>query len=219
MRMRKLKWAHDLLMQAEVVAHEPAQLAGRWKQQLNCETLHVEIGCGKGDYWVGMGVLYPQIGWIGIEKNESAAGLSVRKFEESMHSEAMSFIWGDAEQIDAWFETGEVDAIHLNFSDPWPKKRTTKRRLSNSRFLKKYERILSDKGQIIMKTDNSALFEYSLLEFAAEGWELYDISVDFRREPHDEDVITEYERRFMEKGQPIYRAIWNVPSHNHDLPE
>lgn len=207
MRMRKLKWANDLLLNASVVAQEPSQYAGKWKTHLGCETLHVEIGSGKGDYWVGMAKLYPDVAWIGIEKNESAAGLSVRKYQEEP-TPHMAFIWGDAEAIDTWFKPGEIDVIHLNFSDPWPKKRTTKRRLSNERFLRKYEQVLSKQGIIVMKTDNSALFEYSLLEFEREGWLLQDVSVDFRRQEHSEDVITAYEHRFMEKGQPIYRGIW-----------
>ena len=212
MRMRKLKWAHDLLLEADVVVQTPQSQAGNWKQLLNCHELRVEIGSGKGDYWVGMAQLNPDQGWVGVEKNESAAGLSVRKSQESEALSNIRFIWGDAEAIETWFAPHEVDVIHLNFSDPWPKRRTTKRRLSNGRFLKKYEQVLSEQGQIIMKTDNSSLFEYSLIEFELEGWKLQEVSVDFRRETHDEDVITEYEQRFMSKGQPIYRAIWSVPN-------
>ena len=98
----------------------------------------------------------------------------------------------DAANISEWFSAGEVDVIHLNFSDPWPKKRYAKRRLSSSQFLDQYAQILSDEGQIQMKTDNSSLFEYSLIEFQNAGYRMIEISVDYRRETHDEDVMTEY---------------------------
>lgn len=207
MRMRKLKWAHEYLNTERVVTQEPMDQAGHWKQSLNCEVLHVEIGSGKGDYWVNMAKMYPEEGFIGVEKNESAAALSVRKYSEHPQSN-MKFIYRDAQDIDTWFEAGEVDVLHLNFSDPWPKRRTSKRRLSHPNFLKRYEKILSDEGQIIMKTDNVSLFEFSLVEFSHLNWLLSEVWVDFRSQTHDEDAISEYESRFMELGQPIYRAIF-----------
>lgn len=101
-----------------------------------------------------------------------------------------------------------MDVIHLNFSDPWPKKRYAKRRLSSASFLDQYKRILSRNGEIQMKTDNSALFEYSLIEFQNAGFKMVEVSVDYRREKHDEDAITEYEQKFISLGQPIYRCVW-----------
>lgn len=206
MRMRRLKWAAPFLKESKMVVHEPAVYKGKWIEHFQKEALHIEIGTGKGDYWIGMSQLYPDTMWIGIEKNESVAALAVKKSGEI--SENRRFIYGDAQAIDDWFDIGEVDVIHLNFSDPWPKNRTKKRRLSHSSFLKKYETILKRDGQIIMKTDNSSLFEYSIIEFQNNGFYLEEVSVDFRREVHDEDVISEYERKFMEQGNPIYRAIW-----------
>lgn len=209
MRMRKLPWAEDFLKEQEVVIKEPSTYAGKWKQLLNKEVLHVEIGTGKGDYWILMSQKQPENGWIGIEKNNNVAALAVRKYtklEEAMKN--VAFINDDAENISDWFEKGEVDVIHLNFSDPWPKKRAHKKRLSNEKFIRQYADILNDDGEIQMKTDNSSLFEYSVIEFQKCGWFLHDFSVDFRRNEHDEDAISEYERKFMEKGQPIYRAVW-----------
>lgn len=206
MRMRRLKWAPQFLKDSEMVIQAPAENKGKWKNKYQKEKLHIEIGTGKGDYWIGMSELYPETLWIGIEKNESVAALAVRKSGEI--SENRRFIYGDAQMIDEWFAPGEVDVIHLNFSDPWPKNRTKKRRLSHPSFLKKYETILKQDGEIIMKTDNSSLFEYSIIEFQNNGYDLYDFSVDFRREIHDEDVISEYERKFMEQNNPIYRAVW-----------
>lgn len=210
MRMRRLKWAHDFLLEQEHLIQDPIALKGTWKKVLGKDQLRVEIGCGKGDYWVQMGKRYPEFGWIGIEKNESAAALAMRNYVEHGSESHMRFIYNDAAQIDEWFEDGEVDVIHLNFSDPWPKTRYHKRRLSHANFLGKYKQILCDGGQIIMKTDNSDLFEFSLLQFQNEGFELSEVSVDFRRVEHHEDVITEYEKRFMELGQPIYRAVFTL---------
>ena len=205
MRMRRLKWAKDFIEQSEDKVTHPNELKGKWNSFLKRERIHIEIGSGKGDYWIGMAELYPESGWIGIEKNESACALSLRKVEAP--KENVKFIYGDASIIDEWFDKGEIDVIHLNFSDPWPKQRTSKRRLSNERFIKKYLDILKVDGEIRMKTDNRKLFEYSVLEFQNNGFMLMDINMDFRAEQHDEDVISEYESKFMELG-PVYRAIW-----------
>lgn len=209
MRMRKLPWAEAFVEEQEVVKKQPAEYAGKWKEALDCDLLHVEIGSGKGDYWIEMSQLYPAIGWIGIEKNNNVAALAVRKYVNlEAHSEKVAFINEDAEQIEEWFAPGEIDVIHLNFSDPWPKKKAHKKRLSNEKFIRQYAMILSERGEIQMKTDNTSLFEYSVLEFQKLGWFLHEFSVDFRRVEHTEDVITEYESKFMKKGQPIYRAVW-----------
>lgn len=206
MRTRRLKWAPEFLQESDIVVKDPASYKGKWKQILNRDVLHIEIGTGKGDYWIGMSDMYEDIAWVGIEKNESVAAQAVKKSE--VKKENRLFIQNDATNIQEWFAEKEVDVIHLNFSDPWPKKRASKRRLSHASFLDKYAYILSDKGEIQMKTDNSALFEYSILQFQDNGYKLIDFSVDFRRETHDEDVITEYEGKFMAKGNPIYRAVW-----------
>lgn len=209
MRMRKLPWAEDYIKEAPIVEQHPSRIAGTWKQLLNCSILHVEIGTGKGDYWIQMAQKYPEKGWIGIEKNINVAALAVRKFQtmETMNPH-MCYICDDAESIEDWFHEGEVDVIHLNFSDPWPKKRAHKKRLSNHAFIEQYKKILSDEGEIQMKTDNVALFEYSVIEFQKEGWYLHEFYVDYRRVEHEEDVVSEYERRFMDLGQPIFRAVW-----------
>lgn len=218
MRMRKLPWAEDFLKEQEVVIKEPSTYAGKWKQLLNKDVLHVEIGTGKGDYWILMSQKQPENGWIGIEKNNNVAALAVRKYTKlEAPMDNVAFINDDAENIQNWFEKGEVDVIHLNFSDPWPKKRAHKKRLSNEKFIRQYADILNEDGEIQMKTDNSSLFEYSIIEFQKCGWFLHDFSVDFRRTEHDEDAISEYERKFMEKGQPIYRAVWKkYPIKNED---
>lgn len=207
MRVRKVKWAQEFLENQEVIVKEPQNYAGHWKELIPCEELHVEIGSGKGDYWIKMSEMYPQMGWIGIEKNESIAALALKKVENQSFLNRR-FIVQDASNITEWFGENEIDVIHLNFSDPWPKKRNGKRRLTHANFLKRYDKMLSHEGKIIMKTDNRKLFEFSILEFQNNGYHCVDISLDYRSEIHDEDAITEYENKFMAKGNPIYRGIW-----------
>ena len=208
MRMRKKSWAEPFLAEhEEVVVASPASMKGHWRARLNKDNLHLEIGCGKGDYFTHMAAMYPESGWIGIEKNINVAAIAAKKLVDSNNINQL-LIAMDAEKIDEWFDHGEVDVIHLNFSDPWPKAGYKKRRLSHRRFIEVYENLLSDKGQIIMKTDNRKLFEFSLLEFAQCNFILTDVSVDFRAEEHPEDVMTEYETKFVELNQPIYRAVW-----------
>ena len=177
MRMRNLPWAKPYLNEHKHVVSNPCEMKGKWKQHLNRNILHVEIGCGKGDYFTKMGLLHNDCGWVAIEKNHSVAALAMKKFdlieEDKNH---MALIQDDATAIESWFDEKEVDVIHLNFSDPWPKKRAHKKRLSSHTFIKQYAKILSDDGEIQMKSDNKDLFEY--------------------------------ERRFMNLNQPIYRAVW-----------
>lgn len=212
MRMRRLKWAADYLEESPVREKKPETRAGSWKQD---GLLHVEIGTGKGNYSLQMAKQYPKDTFVAIEKNESAAGLAARKFDEEKLPN-LEFIYGDADKISSWFAPGEVDIIHLNFSDPWPKKRNTKRRLSSPGFLEQYRTILASDGQIQMKTDNPDLFEYSLLSMLDGGFELEDVSVDFRRNDHPEDAITEYEQKFIAENKPIYRSVWRKKKHEDD---
>ncbi len=208
--MRKKPWANDMVLQrTDCVISNPEEYAGKWADTFGYEQIVVEIGAGKGDYWIGMGNSHPDQLWIAVEKDVNAAALALKKSLECTGGN-MKFIVGDAAEIQSWFAEGEVDRIHLNFSDPWPKKAHSKRRLTYGSFLNRYSRILKQDGVIIMKTDNAKLFEYSLVSFSQSGWKMQEASVDFRREEHPEDTITEYERRFMDLNQPIYRGIWLV---------
>lgn len=206
--MRKVKWAVEYLGNSNHLVDHPEEYKGKWKEFLETDTLHVEIGCGKGNYSLQMSEIYNKEGFVAIEKNESAAGIASKKFDENAKDGHLALIHGDAADILEWFGEKEVDIIHLNFSDPWPKKRYAKRRLSSEKFLETYKNILSDNGQIQMKTDNTSLFEYSVLEFQNNGFKMIEFSVDYRREKHDEDVMTEYEEKFVELNHPIYRCVW-----------
>ncbi|WP_294731570.1 tRNA (guanosine(46)-N7)-methyltransferase TrmB [uncultured Faecalibaculum sp.] len=227
MRMRRVGWAVDYLEEAQKLVRDPETHAGKWKELFDSrkteapETtqteeilpesvpgrLHVEFGTGKGGYSLDMARLYPEEYFVAVEKNDSAAGIAASKYDAE-GPENLRLIWNDARFMDTWFAPEEVDMIHLNFSDPWPKNRNAKRRLSADSFLRQYAAILKPDGKLAMKTDNAALFEYSLLQFSRAGWPLQEISVDFRRSEHPEDAMTEYERKFTTEGKPIYRAVW-----------
>ncbi len=222
MRMRKKKWA-DPWMEAhsEYIYNDPQEIKGTWHELLNCEELHVELGMGKGDYLIHMAEMYPEKGWVGLEKDHSAAAVAARKAleGETVNTANNRMICGNAENLGSWFAEGEVDVIHLNFSDPWPKNKYHKRRLSSGKFLQLYRTLLSEKGVICMKTDNKDLFEDSVLYFLQNGFTLTEFSVDYRREEHNEDAITEYESKFMELGQPIYRLCAQPCRTNSDMVE
>lgn len=208
MRMRKKTWAEPFINEhREYVLEHPEENKGKWRDLLKCEgLLHVEIGCGKGDYFIGMHKRYPQDGFVAIEKDTNCAAVAAKKALEDDHDSTI-MINKDAMALEEWFENGEIDIIHLNFSDPWPKKGHAKRRLSSKSFLDKYRVLLAENGEIQMKTDNKKLFEYSVSEFSKNGWIIDEISVDYRAEGNEGDVMTEYETRFCELGQPIYRIV------------
>ena len=209
-RMRSKKWSLPWINNhPELVLQNPVRYKDNWKKQLHGQQLHLEIGSGKGAYLNKMAELYPSDAWIGLEREIPAIAMAARySYEENPLSfNNKVFILGDAKQLEDWFDKGEVNYIHLNFSDPWPKKYTHKRRLSSDLFLSIYMHILADDGQIIMKTDNRSLFEDSLVYFSQAGFELQLVQLDYRKDEHLDDAITEYEQKFMDLNQPIYRCI------------
>lgn len=210
MRMRKKPWVDTLLDNPPKFVHKDCKFVHQ-NLTKEFERVHLEIGSGKGDYWILMSQANPQDFWIGIEKDTKVAAIAIKKAKDSIQNNQI-FVVADAQQCLDDIQDAFVDIIHLNFSDPWPKKRTHKRRLSASSFIAQYQRVLSADGQIIMKTDNKDLFEYSMVSFSQAGFVLEDMSVDFRRTFH-EDAISEYEARFMSLNQPIYRCVWRKKSH------
>ncbi len=208
MRMRKKKWAEPFLVEnANIVIEQPNLYKGKWKESTQCTRLCIEIGCGKGDYIIQMAKMNSNTLWIGIERDRNVAAVATKKIVESDLTN-IRVIAQDADQFESWFMEHEIDNLHLNFSDPWPKTGYKKRRLTHRNFLARYEHALSDEGSIIMKTDNATLFEFSLVELNHCEFSLDEVSVDFRRTEHPEDAITEYESKFMSEGKPIYRAVW-----------
>jgi tRNA (guanine-N7-)-methyltransferase len=157
--------------------------------------LHLEIGTGKGDFIIEMAKRNPDINFIGIEKYESVLIRALEKIDDNI--ENLKFMCFDANLIDKYFN-GNVDKIYLNFSDPWPKKKHAKRRLTSPIFLNLYEKISSSSVNIQMKTDNKALFAYSLEMFNNNGYHFNRVSLDLPES--DDNVSTEYEKKFRNKG-------------------
>ena len=203
MRMRKVKWAVEYLEQSQKKAAHPEENRGAWRS--GNTKLHVELGCGKGNYSLEMAKLYPDDLFIAVEKNESAAGIAAKKFDES-ECENLILIHGDAADLNLWFAEQEIDVLHLNFSDPWPKKRWAKRRLTSPIFLEKYDHIFRGQKEIVQKTDNPILFTYSLESLSQYGYKLYNISLDLHKDEElsKDNVETEFEHRFANLGNPIY---------------
>ena len=171
--------------------------------------IHLEIGCGKGDFAVGMAAKKPAYNWIAMERVPDVACLALEKAIAAKDSRGdnLRFMIGDARNVAEWFPEGSVDCLYLNFSDPWPKKGYAKRRLTHEGFLNLYRKVLRPGGLLRLKTDNEGLFDFSLEQFEACGltveWQTRDLH---RSEKNADNIMTEYERNFSEKGQVIYSA-------------
>jgi tRNA (guanine-N7-)-methyltransferase len=189
---------------------DPEQKKGLCKTDVfrNDNPVHVEIGMGKGRFLMDMAQLHPDINYVGIEKYSSVLLRALQKQEQLLLPNII-FIRMDAEDITEVFAPGEVDRIYLNFSDPWPKDRHAKRRLPSRQFLERYDKILAKEGVVEFKTDNKDLFMWALDEIEPAGWTLDAVTYDLH---HDEkmmvgNVMTEYEERFSQAGNPIYKYI------------
>lgn len=171
--------------------------------------VHLEIGCGKGDFAVGMSEKYPEYNWIAMERVPDVACLALEKAmaRAEQRPDNLRFLIGDARNLAEWFLPHSIDTLYLNFSDPWPKKGYAKRRLTHVGFLELYRGILKEGGLLRFKTDNEGLFDFSLEQFKEAGltveWQTRDLHAS---EKAEENVMTEYERNFSSKGQPIYSA-------------
>jgi len=207
MRLRNKPWAGDFLRNhPQFVIQQPFEWKGKWNDLFGNEhPVHIEVGTGKGQFIVGMGKQNPHINYIGIELQESVLVSALKKLkEEELPNVKLMNV--NASQLAEIFAKGEVERIYLNFSDPWPKKRHAKRRLTHHSFLSIFESILADEGEIHFKTDNQRLFEYSLVSFSEYGFLLKWVSLDLHQSDFTDNVMTEYEEKFSEKGQKIYRA-------------
>lgn len=208
MRQRNKPWVDAFLKENEgLVLNNASKYKGNWHTDVFQNTLpiHVEIGTGKGQFLVNMANRHPGVNFIGIELAKSVIVTAAQKVLTAEQSN-IHLIQVDAQDIESVFSDGEVAAIYLNFSDPWPKNRHEKRRLTHHTFLDKYRKILQTDGKIMMKTDNPVLFEYSLVSFSMAGMILEEIDLDLHLTPSSEHIMTEYEERFTKEGKPIYRC-------------
>ncbi len=211
MRMRKKKngtarieACGALLIDNTALLANDAQYAFPVKREL-----HLEIGCGKGNFSCGMSCANPDINFIAMEKVPDVACLALEKAKKSaeLRNDNLRFLIGDAKNLNDWLPESCVECIYLNFSDPWPKSGHAKRRLTHRNFLEIYSRVLCDGGLLKLKTDNLGLFDFSLESFKEYGLELIWQTRDLHSsEKNEGNVMTEYEANFSSKGMPIYSA-------------
>jgi tRNA (guanine-N7-)-methyltransferase len=209
MRLRNNPKALDTLKENDkFVIMEPSLYKGKWLTVFdNDNPIHIEIGMGKGDFIYQLATQNPDINYIGLEKYPSVLATAVNKVNSLGCLPNVRFISFDAISLQDIFITNEVSQIYLNFSDPWPKNKHEKRRLTSHTFLPIYQDILKEEGHIEFKTDNRGLFEFSLVSFNAYKMPLLYISLDLHNSEEKEgNIMSEYERKFCQKG-PIYKAV------------
>lgn len=166
------------------------------------DNIYLEIGSGKGQFLADMAKKYPLRNFIGIERNQTCAGFTAKKLVNEEISNA-KLIFYDAEKVLNEMKENSINIIYLNFSDPWPKTKHHKRRLTSERFCALYRKVLKNDGIIIQKTDNLDLFLFSIETFKENGFKIIEEDRDYQI--NDEDVVTEYESDFRKENLPIYR--------------
>ncbi len=204
MRMRNKPWANDFLTHHPSVI-DPKHEQGQWLKQY--QKVILEIGSGKGQYIFDLATAHPENRYLALEKDKNVSATALKK-ESVTEIKNLSWIIDGAEKIQDWFLKGELAEIHLNFSDPWPKKHHEKRRLTSKSFMPVFISCLNDHGLIKFKTDNQKLFEYTILQMQHYPLEMIFFSVNYKHDPSEEDAYTEYELKFNALNQPIYRAVW-----------
>ena len=187
------------------ILDKPEALKGKWKEYFgNDNSLYVEIGMGKGNFIKNMANKEKNINFIGIDRvpeilyNASKEGIT--------ELANLRLLYIDVAYLESYFEAGDIDRIYLNFSDPWPKNRHAKRRLTSSDLLKKYKLLLKKDGEIHFKTDNLDFFKYSVTQFDIEGFSLRRMTYDLHNSGFEGNVMTEYEMKFASMGCPICRC-------------
>ncbi|TSB48101.1 tRNA (guanosine(46)-N7)-methyltransferase TrmB [Alkalicoccobacillus porphyridii] len=207
MRLRHKPWAVEELMKRDhIVIQNPQSIAGKWKSHFGeFKKLHVEVGTGKGQFLKGMGELHPDTLFVGVEKYQSVLYTAMERVEEAGLNN-VKLLAEDVSNLSDFFAEGEVDQFYINFTDPWPKSRHEKRRLTYNSFLALYERLLVKEGEVHFKTDNQGLFEYSLHSFSLYGMILNQVSLNLHESGIEGNVMTEYEEKFSKKNMRIYRC-------------
>ncbi len=211
MRLRNVTGSREMIAGSPYVVEEERQrqCPGRWGEIFgNGNSIHIEIGMGKGRFIHTMAKEHPDINYVGIEKYSSVLIRAVEKMEAEELAN-LKFLRMEAEDIASVFGPGEVERIYLNFSDPWPKDRHAKRRLPSREFLARYGLILKPGGRMEFKTDNRALFDFALDELEPAGWEAEEVTYDLHGDARlmEGNVMTEYEEKFSSQGNPIYKYV------------
>mgnify|MGYP003312782738 CR=1 FL=1 len=171
----------------------------------NDNPVHLEIGCGKGGFICELAARHPEINFLAVEVY---ANVLVSACEEAQDRGLtnLHFLWGNAEYLDRFFPPHSIAQLYLNFSTPFPKKRQATHRLTHPHFLEMYRKILAEDAHVIQKTDGRVFFQYSLMQFSQCGYTLEDVSLDLHADGIEDNIVTEYERKFIEQGLPIYRV-------------
>ena len=202
MRLRNVKNKQEIMDASSYLIIDPKQYYGKWNNLFNnSNPIHIEIGAGKGNFIINKAIQNPNINFIGIEKFDSVLARCLQKIPDDLNN--LKIVRMNALEIEEVFDH-EVDTIYLNFSDPWPKKRWHKRRLTSDVFLEKYDSVFKNDNHIIQKTDNRDLFEYSVISLSNYGYIIKDFSLDLHNSSIEGNIMTEYEERFSKKGNPIY---------------
>ena len=210
MRMRKKKHTEDRILACESVnITNPEEYMGKWHELCGNRKLCLEIGCGKGSFVYGMSKKHKDDRFfVAMEVVRDVIMLAMEKITADEEIDNVRFIAGDARDLPKFFAPGEIDEIYLNFSDPWPKSRHAKRRLTYRAFLEIYKNLLAPDGVLYFKTDNRPFFDFSLEEFPEAGYELSDVTFDLHNSEYNaENVVTEYEATFSARGFTINRLV------------
>lgn len=209
MRLRNIPGADEAIADSPHCIQEPMAEKGRWHLIFGNENpIHIEIGMGKGQFIMQLAKEHPDINYIGIERYSSVLLRALQKMEiEPLPN--IRFLCMDASIITEVFDEEEVAKIYLNFSDPWPKERHAKRRLTSRQFFERYDKILARNGVVEFKTDNDDLFAFSMEEVAEAGWTLDAHTFNLHHDPvlNEGNVMTEYEEKFSSLGHPIHKLI------------
>lgn len=209
MRLRNIPGADEAIADSPHCIQEPMAEKGRWHLIFGNENpIHIEIGMGKGQFIMKLAKDHPDINYIGIERYSSVLLRALQKMEvEPLPN--IRFLCMDASMITEVFDKEEVAKIYLNFSDPWPKERHAKRRLTSRQFFERYDKILARNGVVEFKTDDDDLFAFSMEEVAEAGWTLDAHTFDLHHDPvlNEGNVMTEYEEKFSSLGHPIHKLI------------
>lgn len=205
MRLRNVKNKQEIMDSSSYLIINPKDNYGKWHDIFqNNNPIHVEIGTGKGNFIIGKALQNPNINFIGIEKYDSVIARCLEKIPDGIPN--LKILRMDALEIEKVFDH-EITTIYLNFSDPWPKKRWHKRRLTSTVFLEKYDSLFVNDSCIIQKTDNTSLFEYSICSLSQYGYQIREISLDLHHSEIEDNIMTEYEEKFSKKGNPIYYLV------------
>ncbi len=209
MRLRNVPGADDALAASPLVIKNEESARGKWGEVFgNSNPIEIEIGMGKGQFIIEMARRNPDVNFIGIEKFSSVLVRALEKMEKEPEITNLRFIRMDAEIAPNVFAEDEVANIYLNFSDPWPKDRHAKRRLTSKQFFARYDKFLAKDGRVIFKTDNRGLFDFSLEQVPEAGWVLEGHTFDLANSSYAEgNVMTEYEAKFTALGQPINKLV------------